>query len=81
MLGGNICSNMNSEEFALLYTNTRARGRADNQCSAGIMVKVMVLHVASLHCTLDIYSFYAHDRVQSGLEARAVSRGSQWGSL
>ena len=74
-LVGDISSNMNSEEFALLYTNTRSQGRADNQRGAGIMVKVVVLHVGSLrcNCTLDIYSLYAHDRVQSDLEARAVS--------
>ena len=74
-LVGDISSNMNSEEFALPYTNTRSRERADNQRGAGIMVKVVMLHVGSLHCncTLDIYSFYAHDRVQSDLEARAVS--------
>ena len=76
-LGSDISSSMNSEEFALLYTNTRAPGRADNQRGAAIMVKVVVLHVASLHCncTLDIYSFYGHDRVQSGLESLQFACG------
>ena len=52
-LGGEIFANMHCEEFALLFTNTRAMGGADNQCGAGIMVYVVVLHVASLHgnCT------------------------------
>ena len=74
-LGGEIFANMHCEEFALLFTNTRAMGGADNQCGAGIMVYVVVLHVASLHgnCTLHIYHFQALDSVQSALEACVVS--------